>query len=323
MMRRRQNITRRRRQAVIVENITLQQAYIQFMEDKKAENLSSATLATYKIHIENFIDFTDMANFTTALVGKDIYDYWIEDLQNDQNKKDITVASYCRSVRAFLYWMIDNHYIEDDDYKVPRYQKTIKVCYTDDELRVLLKKPAHCSEVEYQSWVFINLICSTGLRLSSALALKVSDFDFTQHIVYIQKTKNNRAQVLYLSDELLTIIKKYIALFELEVDSYLFCSAEGTVLNKRTMQQNIANYNNKHGVEKTSIHLFRHTFAKNYYNKTKDIYSLSHILDHSSIATTEKYLTDLGVSLADATAYNPQLLYAENNKRKRRKRVIE
>ena len=301
-----------------IENITLKQAYSQFMADKRAENLSEATLATYKIHIDNFVNFTDMADFTTALVGRDIYDYWIEDLQDDQNKNDVTVASYCRSVRAFLYWMIDNHYIEDDNFKLPKYQKTIKVCYTDDELRALLKKPVHCSEVEYQSWVFINLVCSTGLRLSSALALKVKDFDFKERVCYIQKTKNNKAQALYLSDELIAIINKYIALFELEADSYLFCSAEGTVLNKRTMQQNIANYNNKHGVEKTSIHLFRHTFAKNYYQKTKDIYSLSHILGHSSIATTEKYLSDLGVSLADATAYNPQVIYSTSQKKRRR-----
>ena len=52
------------------------------------------------------------------------------------------------------------------------------------------------------------------------------------------------------------------------------------------------------------------------------MYSLQKILGHSTIATTEKYLTDLGVSLADATAYNPQQEFGKKQLPKKRRGKI-
>ena len=144
-----------------------------------------------------------------------------------------------------------------------------------------------------------------------------------ERAIYLQTTKNNKAQVFFISNEMISILCKYITLFDLSDDDYLFCNAEKNRLTKRAMQNNVARYNRSHGVKKTSIHLFRHTFAKNYYSQTKDIYTLSHILGHASIATTEQYLRDLGVNPSNATAFNPQLLYADKPRQKRRRRMID
>ena len=266
---------RRRTQTMAeYEKTLIKDAYTFFINEKRAENLSQATLKIYDVHITSFIETMEIGNLSCALLNDNptLYLDWIEYLQNEKRKKDVTIASYCRSVRAFLYWLQDNNYTDPIPLKIPKYQKTVKVCYTADELTTLLKKPKNCSEVEYQTWVFVNLICSTGLRLSSALSIKVADVSYKEKAVYIQQTKNNKAQVLFLNDNVLSIIKKYVALFDLNKEDFLFCTAEKTQLAIRTMEDNVATYNRKRGIEKTSIHLFRHTFAKNYYAQTKDIY---------------------------------------------------
>lgn len=192
---------------------------------------------------------------------------------------------------------------------------------TQDELTTLLKKPDdNCSEVEYQTWVYINLICATGLRLSSALNLKVKDLVAKDRELYVQHTKNKQGQLLYLNDEMIKILNKYFQQFDLFSEDYMFCTASKTRLARRTIQDNVATYNRKRGVEKTSIHLMRHTFAKNYYQKTKDIYSLRMILGHSSVGITENYLKDLGLTLESAIAYNPQQIFVEQNQPPRRRR---
>lgn len=305
-----------------IDNVKVRQAYKEFVQEKKAENLSEQTLSTYDLHIKSFVDSNDFWDMSTSLLNKDLYQWWIEDLQEDDNKKDVTVASYCRSVRAFLYWLQDNDYMELCQLKIPKYQKTIKVCYSDEELSLMLRKPKTCSEVEYQTWVFINLVCATGMRLSSALNIQVSDINRKEHSVYVQKTKNRHAQVFFLADEVLTILSKYILQFDLSADDYLFCTANKNKLARRTIEDNVATYNRKLGIEKTSIHLMRHTFAKNYYTQTKDIYNLCQILGHSSISTTENYLRDLGLTLANATAYNPQAIYAKKEQPKKRRGKI-
>lgn len=314
---------RRRKQKMAGNYVTLNEAIAEFFREKKAENITDSTYKTYTLHIKHFLQQDDLfeGNLPTKLVTVDFYQDWIEDMQNDENKKDTTVTSYCRSIRVLLYWMMDKGYIDDYPLVLPKCENSVKVCYTQDELTTLLKKPDdNCSEVEYQTWVYINLICATGLRLSSALNLKVKDLVAKDRELYVQHTKNKQGQLLYLNDEMIKILNKYFQQFDLFSEDYMFCTAGKTRLARRTIQDNVATYNRKRGVEKTSIHLMRHTFAKNYYQKTKDIYSLRMILGHSSVGITENYLKDLGLTLESAIAYNPQQIFVEQNQPPRRRR---
>lgn len=311
---------RRKQHMSELQYVTMEVAYKRFFDEKEADGLSKETLATYKLHIDSFLDQCMIRKLSTQFVGKEMYQWWIIELQEDDNKKDTTVRSYCRSVRAFLYWIQDQGYAEVERLKLPKAQQTIKITYTPDEMTMLLSKPTECSEVEYQTWVFENLIFATGLRLSSALNIKVSEFDKKQKTIYVQKTKNHKALNLFLNNDMCNILQKYIATFELNDDDYIFCTAERTRLAKRTMQDNVATYNKKLGVEKTSIHLMRHTYAKQFYQKTKDIYTLSQVMGHSSIAITENYLKDLGLALENVVAYNPQQLFANTTTKKNTRR---
>lgn len=303
---------KRRRTGKMQEGaIKISEALKYYYQDKRAENTKESTLATYKMHIDYFIKCNDLENAYTDFISLDLYDFFIEDLQEDDKKSDVTIATYCRSVRAFIYWLQDNHYTDEFRVKIPKYQKKIKVCYTDYELEQILKKPEDCTEVQYQTWVFINLICATALRLNSALEIRVQDIVEKENMLIVNETKNNQGLTLYLNDDILKILKKYVALFELNDDDYLFCKGDKGRMDNDTMKDYVRKYNRRLGIEKTSIHLFRHTFAKNYYKQEKDIYTLSKILDHSSIAVTEQYLRDLGVSLFVESSYNPQRKFAQ------------
>ena len=307
-----------------LKNIKVQKAFEEFLEEHKAKNTSDNTLDTYKLHIECFMDITDCQWLTTAMLDKSFYTYFITELQEEGRKKDTTIASYCRSVRAFLYWLMDNGYMKEEPLKIPKFDKTVKETYTQEEITTLLEKPEKgCSEVTYQTWVFINLIMCTGLRLSSVLNLQVSDFVKREHLLYVQKTKQRKGQQLFLNDEMCNILNKYIQLFDLDLSDYIFCTANKTPLKRRTIEDNVATYNRARGVKKTSIHLMRHTFAKNYYAQTKDIYSLQQILGNSTITTTENYIRDLGLTPSNSVAYNPQRQFMASsqptNKRRARK----
>lgn len=300
------------------ERIKVTEAYAEFVREKKANNVSSKTLETYDLHIQNFIQFYEMDKLACCLLNKDIWTWWLESLQKSGTKKDVTIASYARSVRAFLYWCMDSEYCPEFHLELPKYQKKPKATYTDEEMSILLKHRSDFTEVQYQTWVFINLIASTGLRLSTALDMHVSDINFKTKEVRCNYTKNNLGQLTFLNDNVLSIIKKYIALFDLADDDYLFCTAEHTRLANRSMQDNVAEYNRMLGVDKTSIHLFRHTFAKNYYKTTKDIYSLCRLLGHQNVAITQEYLRDLYVDIDDAIAYNPQQQFVNKETKRRR-----
>lgn len=294
-------------------NRSLQEVFEEFMKEKNSENLSEETVKTYTLHITHFLKTMKLSNLPAGKFDKSYYMDWIILLKKDSKKNDVTVASYCRSVRTFIYWMQSNDYVECFQVKIPKYQQKVKKCYTDNELTILLKKPLFDSPVEYRTWTLINLVCATGLRIRSVLNLHIRDIVVEESLLYVDVTKNHKGQILYLNENILDILIQYINVFELSEADYLFFNMHNKKIqiHRKTAQENLAAFNRKHGVDKTSVHLMRHTFAKNFYAHTHDIHTLSQLLGHSSISVTEIYLRDLGIAPERATAYNPQELYAK------------
>ena len=310
----------RRKQAMEVLEMDGKTVVELFFEDKKSLNLSEQTLSTYRLHLDYFLEaygkYFDSKHFN-ANMWKEL----LLTLSEDENKTEQTVLSYCRTIRAFFYWCQDHDYSPVCQLKLPKASERIKEIYTDNELVKLLERPSKdCSEVTYQTYVFISFIMSTGLRLSSALSLLVSDFIKKENLIYIQQTKKRQGFRLRLSDEMTALLSEYIRLFDLENDNHLFCVADGSQMAKRTMQDNVATYNKKRGVDKTSIHLFRHTYAVKYYQATHDVYALMLQLQHSNIATTQRYLRSLSVDIVDnSEKFNPLVQYSKTTQKKKRR----
>ena len=290
-----------------------------FLEEKQAENLSESTLRLYRIHIADYIASLD--DDSAASLSLSSYQRYVVELQDDDEKRDVTVTSYCRSIRAFLYWAQAEGYIEQFQIKLPRYQKTIKRCYTDEEMKKLLAAPDEkCQETEYLCYIFVNLAAATGLRLSSLLALRVRDIEGDGWL-YVDKTKSRRGQKIKLNPNIQKLLRKYIAEFALNKDDFLFANGDGRPYHKCTMSHMIYEYNIERGVEQTGVHRFRHTFARNYYRQTHDAYGLSKILGHAAVTTTEAYLRDLGEEdYYTEMTYNPQQQFAAKHTRRGRMR---
>lgn len=294
---------------------TIQETVQEFLDEKKALNLSKETRKEYLIHINQFIEVSGIDHISE--VDKEAYQRYVDCLKADVKKNDVTVASYCRSIRVFLYWAMDNEYIRHFKVRLPKYQTKVKRCYKDEELKALLRKPQkHCSETEYISWVFVNLICATGMRLKSARNIRVADVQ--DEWIFIDRTKNKHGMQLYLNPDMRRILRHYITVFRLQDEDYLFCTAEKGQYTTYAMEKMIERYNRSRGIEQTGIHRMRHTFARNYYLQTKDVYALSKLLGHSSVSVTENYLRDLGMeTFCSEVSYNPQQAFVQPVKRRR------
>lgn len=75
-----------------------------------------------------------------------------------------------------------------------------------------------------------------------------------------------------------------------EMDDYLFPNENGTQLTENGLRCSIASHNRRQGVQKTSIHLFRHTFAKKYLvDCGGNAFTLQRLLGHSTLDMTKHY----------------------------------
>jgi integrase/recombinase XerD len=148
--------------------------------------------------------------------------------------------------------------------KLPKAEKKLKETYTDTELSLLLKKPIIKKVLfsEYRNWVMVNFLIGTGVRLNSLINIKIEDLDLDSDVVKLTKTKARNQVILPLSGSLVQILKEYLNYRKGEEDSFLFCSQYGEQLTKDGTENIIQKYNHARGVNKSSIHLFRHSLQK-------------------------------------------------------------
>ena len=282
-----------------------------FIHEKRSVNNSATTIITYKSHINGFIEYLRSEGYedTEEVDLRECYYNYLGDLPEIKDVKDVTVASYARTLKAWLRWMSDTKITEiKGKLEIPKYQLTIRQTYSEDDMRKLLKRPQNgCSEVEYITWVMVNIFSATGMRLGTLRVMKVKDYSPSSLELSLNTTKNRLPVHYGIQKELGVILNSYIMRNNLTSDMYLFATGYNSPYAGRTIQDYIADYSRKRGVNiERRVHAFRHTFAKNYYERTHDVYKLQHILGHKQLSMTQRYLESVGCNLNGRIEYNPQ-----------------
>lgn len=294
--------------------------FTEFILCKKARGLSDYTLKTYENHFNYFLKVLGGDRDITEITTYDyncFYSHMVE-----KGVSSATIKSYSNTLRSFFNWCYAEGLIYYNvNIPMVKSQTIIKSPYTDEELERLLKKPnlKTCSFTEYKIWVLENLVISTGLRITSVINLKCLDFDYNQKSLIVNRTKNSKGFVTYLNDDMVLILKEYLKFRNPNSqDDYLFCTDVGDQIARRTVQDEISKYNKDRGVSKTSIHLLRHTFARNSILCGQDVFTLMHMLQHSNIQTTYEYLKSLGLDIRDRKdIYNPQQKFIKHKRKMR------
>jgi len=152
----------------------------------------------------------------------------------------------------------------------------------------------------------VNYLLSTGNRVNTIVNLKVGNIDFENGLIMLEKTKNRKQQITPMSKTLHRILGEYIQYRKGGLNDYLFCTIYGEKLTTNAIGNSIRKYNIRRGVSKTSIHLFRHTFAKNWILAGGDIFRLQKILGHSSMDIVREYVNMFSDDLQrDFDKFNP------------------
>ena len=126
-------------------------------------------------------------------------------------------------------------------------------------------------------------ILATGNRAGTVCNLRNFDVNFSSHEINLNVVKNRKAYIIPISTKYEKILKEYMSHRGGKPEDYLFCNAYQDPLSGVALQNTIREYNRKRGVSRTSIHAFRHTFAKKWVLNGGDIFRLQQMLGHSSL----------------------------------------
>jgi integrase/recombinase XerD len=271
---------------------TLQEGFEEFLRYCKVRNLSDDTFINHKNSMKYFQAFYGSSGVLRDIRRSTIDEYIIW-FRESHRASGMTLAMHLKNIKAVFNYCAKLGYMDKIEMPVIRYERKVKDTYSDAELALLLKKPDlhKCDFSTYRSWVIINYLLATGNRLSTVSNLKIGDIDFDGQTIKITKVKNKKQQYLPLSHMLSQILMEYLQFRNGNAEDYLFCSVYGLPMTKSCMTNSIRRYNHMRGVSKTSIHLFRHTFAKKWILAGGDIFRLQKMLGHSSIDVVKEYVT--------------------------------
>jgi integrase/recombinase XerD len=290
------------------ERRTVEKGFMEFIQSCKIKNLSPYTITSYELHFKRFESFLVKNNIMILdKITKDYLNNYIIHLKGEL-QNPISVNTYLRSARAFLYFCMKLGYLKDFKVELIKAEKKIKETYTDSELKLLLKKPnlKKDSFVEYRDWVIVNFLIGTGVRLLTLINIKIKDIDCDSGFFITRHSKNKRQQMIPLPTSLINILLEYLNYRKGKDEDFLFCTVSAEQLSRNSITNTIRWYNENRGINKTSIHLFRHTFAKLYILNGGDIFRLQKLLGHSSIEMVREYVEMFSTDLQkDYDNYNP------------------
>lgn len=273
---------------------TLQEGFEEFITFCRIKNLSPATVRSYN---QRFTAFMDWFNGNIADINQESINQFILLLQANCNS--VNINTYLRHIRAVLNYWVKLGYMQRVQVPMQKVQQSVKDCYTIDELKILLKRPAPRSEfTEYRNWAIINMYVAFGCRVSTLINIQNKDIDFENSLITFSHTKNKRTQIIPMSPQLVAVLREYMGLRKGSAQDYLFPAVTDTKLNPNGVYQAIAKYNQRRGVIKKGSHLFRHTFVKNWLVNSKgEILSLKRITGHTTTKVLEGYANLFGEDL--------------------------
>ena len=240
-----------------------------------------------------------------------------------------TIAAYFRAYRAIAYFAMEEGWIPRRKISIKQPEPPIKNCYTDDEIKRLVRKPKTDDFLENRNWVMVNYFLATGNRVSSVADLRIGDVDLDEGYITVNRQKNGKPTRIPLVKKITRILRAYIDDYRTEVNGVpvglnepLFCNLYGEKLSENGIKKAIANYNRSRNVEKTSVHLFRHTFAKKWIIDGGDLLQLEKMLGQSSLKMVQHYSNLYASDIKEQAEKHAVITKTRGNGRKIRKRIV-
>ncbi len=280
-------------------------SFLQYLDIER--NTSQLTIRNYNHYLRRFIDWCKEHNITDIKkVGiDDIREYRqflssIKDYRGEFLSKR-TQYYYIIAIRSFLKFLIKNDVdvLNPEKIELPKFEPSHMKFLTKDQVAMLLNAPDVTSLRGLRDRALLELLFSTGLRVSELVALDRDIINFeTQEFGIIGKGR--RPRVVFLSDRASVWLKRW---FDSRLDKWkpafvrlagkrdpLDSEGENMRLSSRSVQRIVDKYSRKANLPiKITPHSLRHSFATDLLSNGAGLRDVQEMLGHKNISTTQIY----------------------------------
>lgn len=242
--------------------------YLEYMENNK---IKTALDIEYQ-NITNYLKYLDNNNYETSSIIRKIV-----------------------SIKLFHKYLSEEYKIKDVSSKIinPRLRRKLPNILTIEEVDNLLDIKLN-TPFDYRNKAMLELMYSSGLRVSELVDLKLNNIDLDNGYVRCLG-KGKKERIIPIGEIAIEYLKKYINEYRnsMKKDYYtenVFLNNHGKNITRQGFFLIIKNIAKEKNIDKNiTPHMLRHSFATHLLNNGANLRTIQEMLGHSSITTTQIY----------------------------------
>lgn len=270
------------------------QLFIKYLKDEK--NYSLYTIENYSVDLEKFLIFLRKEGIDNlSKIDYRLLRNYLNVMSKEKYSSK-TISRKLSSLRSFFKFLLKREFIEQNPMTLisnPKEEKKLPKYLNYKEIEKILEIPNQNNVLGLRNACLLELLYSTGIRVSEVISITIYDIDFTKNKIKILG-KGNKERLVLFGDKCKYLLQKYFQdsrnLLNKKNLNYLFLSNLGNKLSVRGVEVILNKVVNEASLKfSISPHVLRHTFATHMLDNGADLNSVKELLGHENLNTTAIY----------------------------------
>jgi integrase/recombinase XerD len=270
----------------------------QFLTHVRVEKgLSPNTVAAYQRDLAKFNASAQKRKLALESISRDDLVDFLAGLYREKLESR-TVARHLVTLRSFFRFAQVQELITTDpslNLESPKIRRNLPGYLKLEEVERLLAQPDAKTPLGLRDRAMLEVLYSTGLRVSELIGLRVMDLDTKVGCIRCIG-KGDKERIVPAGKKALSIVEKYLRdarpklLGKGVVSQSLFVNRNGHSLSRVGVWKILSAYGRRAGLRVgLTPHMLRHSFATHLLERGADLRSVQLMLGHADISTTQIY----------------------------------
>jgi integrase/recombinase XerD len=263
------------------------------------KGLSPNTVSAYRRDLLKFEEFAKRKKLALEKITRDDLVDFLASLYR-QKLESRTVARHQVTLRNFFRFGLVQELITTDpslNLESPKIRRSLPGYLRLEELERLLAQPDDKTPIGLRDHAMLEVLYSTGLRVSELVHLRVMDLDRSAGCVRCIG-KGDKERIVPIGKKALALVERYLKEARAKLvgkgkqisANTLFINRRGGSLSRVGVWKILSAYGRRAGLRVgLTPHMLRHSFATHLLERGADLRSVQLMLGHSDISTTQIY----------------------------------
>lgn len=260
------------------------------------KGLATNTILAYRRDLVKYVQFLEMRKvLPIAATRSDVVDFLSSLYKRGLDSR--SVGRHLVTIRNFYRFCLSDGLITVDpaiDIESPKIVQGLPHFLSVAEVDRLLAQPDTSTPLGLRDKAMIELMYSTGLRVSELCGLRVSDIQMNLGSLRCIG-KGNKERIVPAGRKAIEVVGAYLRdvrpkLLGEGVSPYLFLGQRGRKIDRIEFWRLLRDYGAKANLrESLNPHMLRHSFATHLLDRGADLRAVQLMLGHADISTTQIY----------------------------------